>query len=245
MLDEEVLRALIYPRTEKTIYWSDSWDPKFYVSLARAGFICISVRHPDFGPVLIAELQESYAVLDWKNLHYSRNLRRLMASGRLEEEGVELRVVDASDHVLERLADYHGEDSWIHEPYQSLVRELARSADKHFSVHGVELWSSRRDELVAGELGYSIGRTYTSLSGFCIREDRRWRHFGTLQQVLLAHALEERGYAFWNMGHISMPYKRALGARVVPRQAFLERWHAARDATPTAPLQAPDNHEMG
>lgn len=235
MLDEEVLRAHLYPRAETTLYWSDSWDPEFYVSLARAGFICIAAHHPELGSVLIAELQRSYAVLDWENLHCSRHLRRLMASRRLEEEDIELRVAETSDRVLERLAGYHGEESWLHGSYQALVRELSRSGDNHFAVHGVELWSRRRDELVAGELGYSIGGTYTSLSGFCSREDPRWRHFGTLQQVLLARGLEERGYAFWNMGHVSMRYKRELGARVVPRAAFLERWCAARDASPTLP----------
>ncbi len=240
-LDDEILRALIYPRTEQTLYWCDSWDPELYVSLARAGFICISIQHPDIGPVLLAELQRSYAVLDWENLHCSRNLRRLVARGRLEEEAVELRVASASDRVLDRLLDYHGEDGWIHEPYQSLVRELARSGGSHFSVHGIELWSRRSEELVAGELGYSIGSTYTSLSGFCMRTQRRWRHFGTLQQILLARALRERGYAFWNMGHVAMPYKQALGARSVPRATFLERWCAARDVTPAVPLLEGDS----
>jgi len=235
MLDEEVLREDIYPRTDRTFYWSDQWDPEFYVALARAGFICISVQHPEFGTVLIAELQQSYAVLDWENLHCSRNLRKLTASGLLEEEGVELRVANASDRLLDRLADYHGEDSWISSPYRSLVRELAESENESFAIHGVELWSARRDELIAGELGYTIGATYTSLSGFCVREDRRWRHFGTLQQILLARTLQEKGYAFWNMGHISMPYKIALGARIVPREAFLERWCAARDTNSAGP----------
>ncbi|MBW2291018.1 MAG: hypothetical protein JRG94_01765, partial [Deltaproteobacteria bacterium] len=186
--------------------------------------------------------QQSYAVLDWENLHCSRNLRKLMASGLLEEEGVELRVATASDRLLDRLADYHGEDSWISPPYRSLVRELGESETESFTIHGVELWSARRDELIAGELGYTIGATYTSLSGFCIREDRRWRHFGTLQQILLARTLQEKGYAFWekgyafwNMGHISMPYKIALGARIVPREAFLERWCAARDTNSAGP----------
>ncbi len=235
-LSEEVLRTHIYPRTEQTHYWSGSWDPQFYVALARAGFICISIHHPEFGPVLLAELQESYAVLDWEDLHCSRNLRRLMASGRLEEEGVELRVADADSHVLDRLVHYHGESSWICEPYQALMRKLVGRSHEGFAIHGVELWLQQRNELVAGELGYSVGSTYTSLSGFCNRTDRRWRHFGTLQQILLARSLQERGYGFWNMGHVSLPYKRALGARVVARASFLDRWCAARDTSPTTPL---------
>jgi Leu/Phe-tRNA-protein transferase len=236
LINHESLRDSYYPRTDLTFYWSDHWDPDFYVALARAGFICISAEHPQVRTILIAELQQSYAVLDWENLHCSRNLRKLMASGRLEEDGVELRVVDASDRLLDQLARYHGEDSWLHSPYRSIVRQLAEGGDEQFSFHGIELWSTRQNELVAGELGYSIGSTYTSLSGFCSREDRRWRHFGTLQQIMLARALAEKGYAFWNMGHVSMPYKIALGARITPRAKFLERWCVARDTRPALAL---------
>ena len=235
-LDEEVLRARVYPRLEQAHYWSDSWDPAFYVALARAGFIAISSQHPEFGDVLLPELQRTYAVLDWEDLHRSRKLRRLMASGRLNDDGIELRVSNSVDAVLDRLADYHGEKSWICEAYQSLVRSLAGDGSTHFAMHGVELWSRRCDELVCGELGYSIGRTYTSLSGFCRPGEPQWRHFGTLQQVLLARALRDAGYAFWNMGHAGLPYKWALGARVVPRQAFLERWLEARDRAAANPL---------
>lgn len=206
------------------------------MAIARAGFICVSIIHPELGAVLIPELQQSYAVLDWKNLHCSRHLRKLMASGKLEEDGIELRVANPGDNVLDRLLDYHGENNWIHEPYQSLVRELALQGSNNFAIHGVELWSTRRDELIAGELGYSIGAIYTSLSGFCAREYPEWNHYGILQQVLLAGALRERGYEFWNMGDVTLPYKKALGARILPRADFLDRWCAARDITLTTPL---------
>jgi len=233
-MDEVVLREQIYPDTEHTLYWSERWDPDFYVALARAGFICISAHHPRYGPVLVPELQESYAVLDWEDLHCSRKLAKLLRSGRLEDEGVELVVADSCDRVIEGLLAHHGADCWLHAPYRKLMRQLAASGSPDLTLQGVELWSRRRGELLAGELGYTIGRTYTSLSGFCRRGDPRWRHSGTLQQFWLAGRLQERGYAFWNMGHPSPPYKRALGARIVPRAEFLERWLSARDASRTS-----------
>ena len=235
------MQAAIYPRIEQTHYWSDSWNPEFYVSIARAGFICVSIIHPELGAVLIPELQQSYTVLDWENLHCSRNLRRLMASGQLEKYGVELRVANPAERVLEHLLDYHGERNWIHEPYQTLVRELGPNGTDDFAMHGVELWSKARNELIAGELGYSTGSVYTSLSGFCAREFPEWNHYGTLQQVLLARALQERGYSFWNMGDVTLPYKMALGALVVPRAAFLDRRCAARVNTPATPLRNGDS----
>jgi Leu/Phe-tRNA-protein transferase len=237
LLDPEILAAIVYPRLGQTHYWTDSWDPDFYVTIARAGFICVSIVHPDLGAVLIPELQQNYAVLDWENLHYSRKVRRLMASGQLEESEVELRVTDPGEQVLDCLLAYHCDGNWIHEPYQSLVRELAPIGNTAFAIHGVELWARESNELIAGELGYSVGGIYTSLSGFCARNTSSWNHSGTLQQVLLARALQERGYHFWNMGDVSLPYKRALGAQILPRAEFLERWQAARDITPIAPMR--------
>lgn len=235
-LTPDVLRHLVYPRLDVTYYWSDHWDPEFYVALARAGFISTCFDHPQAGPILLSELQRSYAVLDWSNLHCSRNLRALLRSDHLDREGIELRTGPCCDRVLERLAAYHGERSWLRAPYRALVRKLAARGSPRFAMLGVELWSRERDALIAGELGYAIGRTYTSLSGFCSRGERRWRHSGTLQMFLLAEALRRRRYAFWNLGHVGMPYKRALGARPTPRTAFLERWLPAIDAEPDEPL---------
>ncbi len=232
MLHEDILREIFYPNLEETHFWSTDWDPVFYVALARAGFISISQRHPDLGAVLIAELQDAYAVLDWPNLHVSGHVRKIIRSGRLEDEGIELRIVDDCRRVLKCLLAYHGPRTWLSAPYCALLPRLPADGDFGFALRGTELWSmkgSRGAELIAGELGYTIGGTYTSLSGFCTRPDRTWRHFGTLQIVLLAQRLRDLGFAFWNMGHPHHTYKRVLGARVIPREEFLERWCAARN----------------
>lgn len=232
----DILHGAIYPDLAQVYYWSENWDPDFYVALARAGFISISYDHPDYGPLLIPEMQKSYAVLDWDRLHLSRKLRKLMRSDRLAEADVELRFSQQTDRVVERLVAYHAPTTWLTEPYRELLKRLPKGFTQDFSIHAVELWSRTQDLLIAGELGYSLGRTYTSLSGFCARADPRWRHFGTLQQVMLATRLEACGYAFWNMGDPSPPYKTALGARILPRERFLERWLPARGQSPTRPL---------
>ncbi len=229
-LDPEILRRHVYPNLDRTLYWSPSWDPDFYIALARSGFISISTDAPGHGPILLIELQASYAVLDWKNLHLSRKLERLLRSPQLEAEAIELRVVPDPSRVIERILEHHRPLTWLTEPYQDLLQRLAVANSPDFSLHGVELWSNRCHQLIAGELGYTIGRTYTSLSGFHTRdtpESHSWRHFGTLQMWLLAERLRDRGFAFWNMGHTGQAYKRRLGARVVAREAFLRRWLAA------------------
>ena len=237
-LREDLLRKRIYPALEQTLYWSRSFEPALYIDLARAGFISITVEHPTHGGVLLAELQSSYAVLDWANLHCSRKLRKLLRCGVLEREGIELRISGSCARVLDRLIAYHGSDNWIHSRYRTLLQQLERAPSPEFALHGVELWSEEREELIAGELGYSLGRIYTSLSGFCLRDEPEWRNFGSLQMFLLAERLRDADYAFWNLGHPHMPYKVAMGARILRRGEFLKRFRSARDRFPTTPLTA-------
>lgn len=136
------------------------------------------------------------------------------------------------------LGAYHGRRCWLTEPYRRLMCMMAdgrgaeRAAERGLVVRASELRAGPARELVAGELGYTIGRTYTSLSGFCRPEARQWRHFGSLQMVLLAERLRDAGYAFWNLGHPHMAYKKALGARVEPRERFLRRWRRHREELP-------------
>ena len=44
---------------------------------------------------------------------------------------------------------------------------------------------------------------------------------------LLGEHLRDAGYAFWNLGHPFMQYKLDLGAQILPRADFLDRWNAA------------------
>jgi Leu/Phe-tRNA-protein transferase len=236
MLSDPVVRRLIEQDVDRTLYWTPEWDASFYVELARAGFIATAYPHPEIGAILLPELQAEYAVLDWGNLVLSRNLRRLLRSGRLEDDGIELRIAESCDRVAERIVAYHTPKTWLLSAYRDLLKELPTGARPDFAIHGIELWSKKENQLIAGELGYSVGRSYTSLTGFCTRTDPRWRNFGTLQIVLLARELEERGYDYWNLGHPQLTYKLTLGARKVPRARVLERLRRAKEGLPHRPL---------
>lgn len=238
-LNHRALFLFLYPNLENVYFWSDCWDSAFFVDLARAGFISISHVDPGMGPILLPELQEAYAVLDWKRLHLSRNVQRLMRSGVLEEEELELRVESDCSRVVDRIIAHHRPQHWLTGPYRRLLPQLPADGASRFSLQAVELWSRRRGLLIAGELGYSIGGTYTSLSGFCSPQNRRWKHCGTLQLVLLAEHLRRSGYSFWNLGHPSLPYKRAMGARALSRGYFLRRWFRARRLEPGAGMRSP------
>lgn len=223
-------RALIDEHTPYDLMWTEDWSPEFYRAQARLGFIAVAGPGPgEAGNVLLPEFQHEYAVLDWQNLIVDRGVRKILQSGRLEREAITLVVETEPARALEGLDGHWGDRSWLRPEYVSLVRLLAtaeqHAADPGFRILGTILMSG--DETVSGELGYAVGRVYVSLSGFFRRERREWNHFGKLQMVLLARRLEDAGFAFWNLGHARMEYKTSLGARILPRSAFLPRWDSA------------------
>ena len=217
--------ACVVQDLERTHYWSDCWDPEFYIALAEAGFISTAVAYTDPPFLLLPELQESYAVLDWENLRIDRSVARLLATP-VVSASISFGFSEELAPVLERVVASH-ERCWIHPPYRDLLNRLAGFTHPRFRLRTVEVRENASGTLVAGELGYTLGSTYTSLSGFFSHDERRWNNYGKLQMVMLARALWDAGYAFWNLGHPHMAYKTALGARVLPRHEFLNRWRSA------------------
>jgi hypothetical protein len=105
-----------------------------------------------------------------------------------------------------------------------MLKATQRTDDNFQLISAYVTKNNQKDgELISGEIGYMIGNTYTSLTGFSSRE-KRYRNYGTLQLVLLAHFLEEHGFAFWNLGQSYMPYKFSLGAKQYDRIQFLGYW---------------------
>ena len=220
-LTSDILNNFIYPNLEQTHYWSDCWEPDFYVDLARCGFISICFPEEEHY-LLVPEIQESYAVLDWENLHVSRKVKPFLDQNYLNNSGITLGLGTGPEEVLEGIQAHHGEKSWLSPPYVKILKELSQLTYPDFEILSWELRVSGK--LAAGELGYRIGAIYTSLTGFFHRNNPLWNNFGKLQMVLLAEKLKTQGYSFWNLGHPYMKYKLDLGARILPRQEFLGRW---------------------
>lgn len=86
---------------------------------------------------------------------------------------------------------------WLKGRYRDLMVELADlgTSTDGFRLRTVELRERESGLLIAGEIGYTIGATYTSLSGF-FKRDGAWSGMGFVQLVLLARELERMGYAF-------------------------------------------------
>jgi len=100
---------------------------------------------------------------------------------------------------------------------------------------------------VAGEIGFTVGGVYTSLSGWT--EERNSDGLGFAQLVLLGRWLQRKGYAFWSLGHCYSPemdYKRELGHRIFPRTDFLAflKEHRGQFRLDASAVEASDAHKV-
>jgi Leu/Phe-tRNA-protein transferase len=77
--------------------------------------------------------------------------------------------------------------------------------------------------LVGGELGYTVGTIYTSLTGFSSRDSA-----GSVQLAALGKLIFAAGFTVWDLG-MAMEYKSSLGAQLVPRDDFVRMVHEARE----------------
>jgi hypothetical protein len=204
----------IYKNPELDYFYSDDFSPSFYISLAKAGFITVGavIENQEF---LLPEIQSYYALLDFKNLHISKKVKKLMVKKRFF-----LRESEDISRLISHIKSYHAE-CWIYGKYTKLLLELDISKSEGFRLAGFELVDREDERVVAGELGYFCNSIYTSLTGFFYRK-KEYKNCGNLQMVLLAKRLEGE-VEFWNLGHPYMEYKLALGAKVVSRQEFLKR----------------------
>lgn len=200
-------------------YWSDDWSESFYIELAKAGFISTSHESKN-GLLLLPELQYDYAILDFKDLHISKKVKKL-----LQKDNYTLSMNTKLDEVFQKFSSQH-KYNWLKDEYVKLLQQLHQNYNKNnnFKILSVELTCKDSNTLVAGEVGYIIGSTYTSLSGFSSSE-KQYSNYGTLQLVLLAQYLKENKFSFWNLGHPHMEYKKKLGCKTYTRSEFLQRWN--------------------
>jgi len=214
--NKEALKEDIYLNMNQHYYWTDDFSAEYYVAQARAGFIAVTMKNDD-ELYLIPEIQKEYALLDFKDLHVSKKVKRL-----LEKKELKIEFGYDFDELFFEIKNYHIV-TWFRKIYLEMLKEVNALDD---TCEVVTVVIRDKGKIVAGEFGYIIGKTYTSLTGFSKRT-KEYNNYGTAQLVLLAHYLEEEGFAFLNLGQTYMPYKLNLGAKIYSREAFLERWFEA------------------
>jgi Leu/Phe-tRNA-protein transferase len=218
ILSNPNILKLIYENNELHYYWSDEFSESFYIDLALAGFINTSTKQ-DGDEFLLCEIQKSYAILDFKDLHVSKSVNKL-----LKQKRYTFKINSSFNEVLDAI-QISFEDCWMRGKYAQLIQKLYKNPSKKFMLVSCELLDSKNEKLVAGEIGYfTLNNVYTSLSGFSVKQ-KPYNNVGKLQMVLLAKYLKSKNISFWNLGHPYMQYKLDLGAKVLQRDEFLNRWY--------------------
>ncbi len=211
--DPVLIDELIYSNMYKNYYWSDDFSAEYYIAQAKAGFIAVT-EYFEEEELLLPEIQFNYAILDFKDLHISKKVKKLLAVKKLE-----LEISQNIDEIAAHINASH-KNCWLSPRYLTMLN-ATQDLNDNFKIISVGI--REEGSFIAGEIGYIIGKTYTSLSGFSSRQ-KRYNNYGTAQLVLLAQYLEKNGFSFWNLGQPYMSYKLALGAKVHDRQLFLKRW---------------------
>lgn len=216
--NNDILFNYIYSNKDSNYYVSEDFSKDFYIHLAYYGFICTSATLENKF-YLLAEIQFEYAILDFQDLHISKKVKKL-----LKEDNFKFTINTKFEEVITQLEYYH-KTNWLENKYKDLLLSLRdyKHSNIDFEIMSIELNDKNTNELIAAEIGYKIGSTYTSLTGFSSR-DKKYNNWGKLQLVLLAKYLEENDFAFWNLGHPYMKYKFDLGAKTFSREEFLKRW---------------------
>lgn len=215
-----ILDEVIYPDLDCCNYWSENWSESFYEAAVLAGTIPVTFHDPELGALLILNLHDRYSVLDWENLHVSTKVHKMIRRGEFRSGKYTLRISSDIQLAADGIAASYGENNWVIPRYVALI-ESVQNSQSNIIFTAVELIETATGTVLGGELGYTIGKVYTSLSGFTNRD---FPNSGTVQLIVLGKILEQKGYAFWNLGQPDMVYKAKFGAIYTPRDQFIERW---------------------
>lgn len=193
------------------------YRPEDVARVARHGYLPMTMGDLLPAYVLLIKCHVTRSVLAFDDLHISRSTQR-------HTRRYQLTIDTDFDRVLAAI-DAHHADNWIVPELAACFRALHRRPVGGVSFHSVELRDTGGG-LVAGEIGYAVGRVYTSVTGFHAVSGA-----GTVQLVLLAHVLQRAGAAFWDLG-MESDYKARLGAHGVPRADFVPQYreHAAAES---------------
>lgn len=217
ILNKDILINEIYANKTTNYYYSDDFSEEFYIDLCSLGFISTSIINNN-ELFLLPEIQFEYAILDFKDLHISKKVKKL-----LKKEDYIFEVDKNLEKVLDKLDKYH-KPNWLIKEYKELIIKLnKRKNHNNFEIKTFCIKDKNTKEIIAGEIGYKIGKTYTSLTGFSSKE-KKYNNYGKLQLVVTGEYLKKERYKIWNLGHPYMEYKIKLGAKIYTREQFIKRW---------------------
>lgn len=188
--------------------WSLYFEASFFIRLIYSGFLPICTNlgpHGDPIYCLLPKLHYYRSLAAMENFTIPKRVKKQISKYVLHVNEIFCRVVD-------QCCLQHGERCWLYPPFRRLLADLHSMG----SVCSIELMNRDSGDLVAGEIGYTVGTIYTSMTGFYTESGA-----GTVQLHMLRQLLVERGYEVWDLG-MEMEYKtNVLGARQIERSVFV------------------------
>ena len=151
---------------------------------------------------LLPKLHRERCILRLADLKVQRGTRK-------RAKHFELSVNTSLDAVVAGLRRQHGEDCWLYPPLVEGLRAIMAAPGAFDSdggkgattaavrVHSFEVWDAASGALVAGELGYSVGLLYTSLSGFSEKNGA-----GSAQMAATGALLASADAELWDFGMV-------------------------------------------
>jgi Leu/Phe-tRNA-protein transferase len=214
-----IVNAMLETGYSEEFCVSPSFDPDFIARLMEAGFLVMSAEFGEYY-VLLPKLHLVRSALFFENLHIKKSVKRYL-------NRYELRPDSDFDYIIDRCVEIHGND-WLTPPLVDAIKIIreratgmaASEADGMAAgnVRPVAFALYRDGKIVAGEFGVRSGGVYTSYSGFYDENNA-----GTVQLILTARYLQDKGYAFFDLG-MPLDYKTNLGAEDISPEEFVRRF---------------------
>lgn len=137
-----------------------------------------------------------------------RTVRRLTGT---DSRRYVLKVDSAWEQVVRRVQEntwstFPG-DCWLSNNLAALLKAASYSDEakqKRVAFHCVELWFG--EDMIAANIGYTVGFIYSGLTKFYLKEDKRHSGAGIMMSTALGAWLHKQGFTLYAMGQ-DAPYK--------------------------------------
>jgi Leu/Phe-tRNA-protein transferase len=239
----QYLKPFIHPYHGDFCY-TRSFHYKLIVQLMAEGFLPIATDG-----ILLPKLHEHRCVVSLpEQLHVSKSVRKKskkftitinqafpqVVQGCRTQHGTHCwlydPLVEAFWNILQAghvdatlLSDNDEEEEEDEERQQRRHPPRRRRRVAPVRLYSIEIWNATTGDLAGGELGYTVGSIYTSLTGFSAQDTA-----GSVQLVALGRLLCHLGFTLWDLG-MEMSYKTQLGSHLMARDDFVAHVHRVRE----------------
>jgi len=213
------LKQFIIPYHDEFCY-TRVYHYRLVAALMVEGFLPIATEG-----VILPKLHHKRCVVSLPGgLHVSKSIRKKSKKFRLT-------INQNFDRVVEGCRRQHGPRCWLYPELVRVFKEIHDAGHVNSMVtscesrkeieeapvrlYSVEVWNDETGEIVAGELGYTVGSMYTSLTGFSSQASA-----GSVQLASLGRLLCKIGFVLWDLG-MDMDYKQSLGSHLMDREDFV------------------------